>query len=638
MGRKELGRKERRAARSETGDRRYTAAVDAGNLALQSVDAPAALDAFLRAIESEPARLQAHYGLCSALMLQGQFAEAAAHMTEVLALKPDYVEGLCLIGNAHIGAGDPQRALAAARKAFALADTPPVRSLLANCLRNPATIPNDAEMRAIVARAIAEPWDRPINLLGHAIDLLRSDPAFAGVFNRAAAEGIPLEPLQASALLRSVLENTLAANVELERVLTGARCALLQAADTAWPAGRLAFACALARQCFINEYVFATSDEEARAVAQLQERCVAALDAGDTRPQQLAVLASYRPLHGLPSPQRLLAMRWPAPVDAVITQQVREPAEEARLRDSMPQLTPIEDMVSRLVREQYEQSPYPRWVKPPPPPSRPATIDQFIRLNFPYPDLPCRPLGKQGALDVLVAGCGTGQQLFDIAQRLAGPRILAIDLSRASLAFARRQAEAHRLAGVEFGQADILALGALGRSFDVIDCGGVLHHLADPLAGWRVLVSLLRPNGLMKIALYSERARGAIMAAQQRAQALGYGATPDGIRAFRQVLMREPAGEIDAPVRNGDFFSLSTCRDLLFHVQEHRFTLPQVAAFLGEAGLRLIGMDTAARTRRAYSTRFPADPALTNLGNWDLFEQTNPMTFVGMYQFWVQKA
>jgi hypothetical protein len=142
----------------------------------------------------------------------------------------------------------------------------------------------------------------------------------------------------------------------------------------------------------------------------------------------------------------------------------------------------------------------------------------------------------------------------------------------------------------------------------------------------------------MKIALYSERARGAIMAAQQRAQALGYGATPDGIRAFRQVLMQEPAGEIDAPVRNGDFFSLSTCRDLLFHVQEHRFTLPQIAAFLGETGLRLIGMDTAARTRRAYSTRFPADPALTDLGNWDLFEQANPMTFVGMYQFWVQKA
>jgi SAM-dependent methyltransferase/tetratricopeptide (TPR) repeat protein len=633
-----MSRKERRAARGQAASRQYAAALDAGNLALQNVDAPAALNAFLQAIEREPARLQAHYGLCSALMLQGQFAQAAAHMTEVLALKPDYVDGLCLIANAHIGAGDPRRALAAARKAFALADTAPVRSLLANCLRNLETIPNDPEMRAVVARAIAEPWDRPINLLGHAIDLLRGDPAFAGIFDPAPEGEILLAPLEASALLRAVLENTLAANVALERALTRARGALLRAAESAeWTADRLAFAGALARQCFTNEYVFAMSAEEAGAAARLRERCIAALDAGSALPpQQLAVLASYHPLHELPAPERLLAGTWPAPVDALLTRQVREPAQEERLRAAMPQLTPIEDAVSQLVRGQYEQSPYPRWVKPPPP-GRPAPIDQIIRQNFPYPDLPYRPIEKQ-SLDLLVAGCGTGQQLFDLAQRIAGARILAIDLSRASLAFARRQAEAHRLVGIEFGQADILALGTLGRSFDMIDCGGVLHHLADPLAGWRVLAGLLRRNGLMHIALYSERARAAIVAAQQRAKAQGYRGTPADIRAFRQELMREPASDIDAPARNGDFFSLSTCRDLLFHVQEHRFTLPRIADFLAASGLRLVGMDAALQVRRAYTARFPDDRTLTDLANWDRFEQAQPKTFVGMYQFWVQRT
>ncbi len=38
-------------------------------------------------------------------------------------------------------------------------------------------------------------------------------------------------------------------------------------------------------------------------------------------------------------------------------------------------------------------------------------------------------------------------------------------------------------------------LGGLGRQFDLIECVGVLHHLGDPLAGWRVLVSLLKPGG-----------------------------------------------------------------------------------------------------------------------------------------------
>ena len=56
---------------------------------------------------------------------------------------------------------------------------------------------------------------------------------------------------------------------------------------------------------------------------------------------------------------------------------------------------------------------------------------------------------------------------------------------------------------VSYGQADILELGRLGRTFDVVDVGGVLHHMAEPLTGWRVLVSLLRPGGLMRVALYS---------------------------------------------------------------------------------------------------------------------------------------
>ena len=56
-------------------------------------------------------------------------------------------------------------------------------------------------------------------------------------------------------------------------------------------------------------------------------------------------------------------------------------------------------------------------------------------------------------------------------------------------------------------QADILKLGGIGRSFDIIESNGVLHHLADPFAGWRVLVALLRPRGLMNIGLYSKAAR-----------------------------------------------------------------------------------------------------------------------------------
>jgi hypothetical protein len=32
------------------------------------------------------------------------------------------------------------------------------------------------------------------------------------------------------------------------------------------------------------------------------------------------------------------------------------------------------------------------------------------------------------------------------------------------------------------------------------------------------------------------------------------------------------------------------------------------------------------------------DPSGTDLREWDRFERDNPDTFVGMYQFWVQRA
>jgi SAM-dependent methyltransferase/tetratricopeptide (TPR) repeat protein len=610
-----------------------------GRVALQAADGARAMDCFVRAVELEPETVAHHHGLCSSLMLQGQFAQAAEHLTQVVALKPDYLDGLVLLANAHLGSGEPQRALAVARRAFAISDTPPVRGVLANAMRSLAALPNDSDMQAILVRAISEPWDRPIQFAGHAIALLRSDPQIGAWLARltAANEAIPesedvLAVLSRNAVLIALLENTLAADIGLERLLSQARCRLLRAVAAGEPVqgARLVFACALARQCFINEYVFASSDEE-RALCDR-------LAAQPPSPAALAVLAAYRPLHTLPSAGKLLGQSWPPAVQGLLVQQVREVATERDLARTMPQLTPIDDDISQRVREQYEQNPYPRWVKPWPA-RRPSTIDQFMRLTFPHPGVPFRPLGKTGGLDILVAGCGTGQQIFDLAHRLANPRILAIDLSLASLAFAKRQVEAAKLRNVEIGQADILRLRDLNRTFDVIDCGGVLHHLGDPLAGWRVLVDLLRPNGLMHIALYSERARSGIVTAQRRAVAEGYDASPDGIRRFRATLMAEAAtsSPLD-PARNGDFFTLSTCRDLLFHVQEHRFTLEAIAAFLAEAGLTFVGMDATAEHRKRCAARFPADPSLTDLANWDRYERENPMTFINMYQFWVQKA
>ena len=53
----------------------------------------------------------------------------------------------------------------------------------------------------------------------------------------------------------------------------------------------------------------------------------------------------------------MLTRSWPAPVEEVVTQQLREPLEERRLRAEIPRLTGIADQVSQLVQSQYEENP-----------------------------------------------------------------------------------------------------------------------------------------------------------------------------------------------------------------------------------------------------------------------------------------
>ena len=58
---------------------------------------------------------------------------------------------------------------------------------------------------------------------------------------------------------------------------------------------------------------------------------------------------------------------------------------------------------------------------------------------------------------------------------------------------------------------DILNVNLLKESFDYISCAGVLHHMKDPVLGWKRLKKCLNKNGLLEIALYSKSARTDIL-------------------------------------------------------------------------------------------------------------------------------
>ncbi len=466
-------------------------------------------------------------------------------------------------------------------------------------------------------------------------------PDFAAALDaiaRGEAAPAPTEATAADVYLRCVLENTAVRDWSFERWLTAARAALLvQALDeTAKASGDLvAFAAALARQCYINEYVFAVSDGEGKSVATLKRRVVESLEAGTAvTPLALAMLASYEPLHALARGVRLLAHKWPSAVDAVVTQQLREPREEAALRETMPRLTLIADGVTAAVRQQYEENPYPRWVRlsaPPPP----MVLDELIRHQF--PSVPFRPLNKTDRLDILIAGCGTGRIALEVAQSFAGAHVLAVDLSLASLAAAKRKTPAALTDKIEFAQADIMSIGSIGRDFDFIGVGGVLHHMADPLGGWRELIKLMRPDALMQVGLYSAHARREINEARKLIAERGYPSTADGIRRARQDLFTAPKHYNFMTLR--DFFSTSEVRDLIFHVHERQFTIPEVKDFIDVNDLAFIGFEFSNQGvhqhHRAVFARHGW--SLTDLARWDAYERDNPDIFANMYVFWVQK-
>ena len=457
--------------------------------------------------------------------------------------------------------------------------------------------------------------------------IVSQDPV---VGNAVAFGADDLAAIASDAFLRCALQLTTLHGVMLELFLTKLRAALLRLA------GANAFAAvqvddavidllsALAQQCFINEYVFAQTGEEAEHANRLRELLTQQLSRGDgVAPLLLAAVAAYFPLHALREAKSLLTLPWPECSADLLRMQVREPIEEAEDRPAIPALTPIDDDVSVAVMRQYDENPYPRW-----------TINPFIvraadRKRQPH------PVGEDAAVgdDVLIAGCGTGQHPFSNAQYSPQARILAVDISRTALAYARRKTREEGLHNIEYAQADILKLGAIGRTFDRIETVGVLHHLAEPKAGWRVLLSLLAPNGTMRVGLYSAAARRAVVEARALIAERGYGATAEDIRALRQTIIRGQS--TNTLLKIADFYTMSGCRDLLFNVVEHRFTIPEIAAFLNEHGLLFHGFELEPAIIEQFQERYPGGEALTNLDNWHEFETANPDTFWHMYVFTV---
>ena len=635
-----------------------------GNILREQGHLDEAAASFRQALLLKPDYAGVHNNLGNVLETQGAVDQAVTSYRQAIGLQPDHADAHYNLGNALYALGRTEEAAGSLLTALQLNENSDIKYALAQCMGNMHFTQATPQIRSLVVRAISEVWSRPGDLLTAAKSLIMLNPGVKQCIDRATAawpvrlsgqELFGAAGLAFAAdepLLLCLLENTPINDMGFECFLTMARKILLESAiagdtaDNPVADQTLAFYCAIARQCLINEYIYAYTEQESGQAEWLRDRLAACIETGSpVTAMQVITVAAYFPLFSVPSIATLMRNPMPDALTALLTplliQQVLEPTIEHDYRATMPRLTEIDDGVSLMVQQQYEENPYPRWVNVPSG-GRITSIDGYFHQNFPKSSF--QPLCKNDErmtdeVDILIAGCGTGQHSIQAAQQFRGARVLAIDLSLTSLCYAKRKTDELGLHNLDYAQADIMKLGTINRSFDVIQAGGVLHHLADPVAGWQVLLKLLRPGGFMHLGFYSEIARQHVATAQNFIVQQGYAADAKGIRQFRQDIMAEGKNGrfMQMFATATDFYTMSACRDLLFHVQEHRYRVLQLKQIMESLRVNFIGFNLEPAIEAQYVARFPDDAAKTDLNNWDILETEIPTIFASMYQFWVQK-
>ena len=585
---------------------------------------------------------ETHFKMGNVLHEQGKLEDAIESYIQALQLKPTLVEVYNNMGNVLKDLGRLEEAIESYKRALMI--DPDYVEACYNMAIILTGITFDLHeynpnLTEIVCKILEkETLVRPADISKNAISLLKVDPIIKDVFSKISAGKLSgslqeiIVDLSNVPLLIKLMEVFPLPDLEFEVVFKNIRSAiLLSISKIKNNPETITFQTALSLQCFLNEYLYDLTDVEVEALKELENLVGSKLiNEQQPSPTELACLASYKVLHEY-SWFHLLSM--PVELEVLQRRQILEPEKEKQLRSTIPILQEIKNNVSCKVQEQYEQNPYPRWVNLQLSPISKSISTQTQNLKLRILNL---GIDEVDTPQILIAGCGTGEHPIATASNYKNCNVLGIDLSLSSLTYAKRKTEELGFSNIEYMQADILDLTALDRKFDIIESGGVLHHMDDPMAGWKVLTDCLKTGGLMRIGLYSESARKHIVQIHDEIEQSNIESSHDAMKSFRNKIVSSEEEHHKWIVMSSDFYSMSTFRDLLFHVQEHRFTIPQIEVSLTQLGLAFCGFEHPTIVQM-FQSRNPTENALYDLEKWDNFEKEKPRIFAAMYQFWCQK-
>ncbi len=255
------------------------------------------------------------------------------------------------------------------------------------------------------------------------------------------------------------------------------------------------------------------------------------------------------------------------------------------------------DATDGQLAEQYESFPYPR--RDPRDEARRLIVGSPGHLReIDYWIFGARRPAAQ-PLRALFAGGGTGDGTLMLAQQMAsagrGGSVTWLDRSAAALQIAQARAAARGLSNIAWESRSLLELPEAGLGeFDYVDCCGVLHHLPDPAEGLRALTRVLAPGGGLGLMVYAPHGRTGVYMVQDALRLLApAGEAPPAARLdmARRVMRHLPETAwlkqnrfLDDHVNGGD----AGLFDLLLNPRDRAYSVPQFAALLAEAGLRVV--------------------------------------------------
>lgn len=433
-----------------------------------------------------------------------------------------------------------------------------------------------------------------------------------------------------SELLQQFIKFCVIPDIEVEKLFRAMRKEILLKLSKVSVLNIIGFQNALALQCDVNEYIYRISDEEQIYLEEIQTVIERKLESNEQpTSDEILCFASYLPLRRLLNLKNLTVN---SEIKELYIRQVEDFKKELELKASIKHAV-FGNGVTKEVRAQYEQNPYPRWIT--------ASIsNNSIDIRQLASSIPLRlsssALTSSKSLRVLIAGCGTGLQAIEAATRFKNASVDAIDISTSSLAYAKRKADELNITNINFQHLDILQIDQLGEKYDIIESVGVLHHMEDPVSGWRALTKCMHSGSLMKVGLYSAKARETINFIRNDVSKRKLELTVDEIIDYRHWLLSQSDLDYAKVLKFLDFYSLSEFRDLLFHVQEHQFSIPELKQIISDLGLTFCGFELPENVQIAFGLRSTKhDPF--SLDMWGELEEANPELFAGMYQFWVQK-